>query len=685
MSLLLDAIQDYGIVTLDLKGMILTWNTGAERCSGFRREEMVGRHFRYFFPEEHVFATPNQPLDIASSTGRFETLCWQRRRDDSRFWARFTLTPIRLGPEIAAFAGVTRDLSDRLTRDEALDRAEARLQDERDRLRVTLRSIGDGVISIDASGNVLFLNPVAEAMTGWNLEDAFGRPAAKIFHLGKTEDGLPQQHPVEACLSTGTVQHIREGSSMLSRNGHMWAIEDSVSPIFDRKGVINGAVLVFQDVTHMRQVQTELRHQMLHDALTGLPNRKQLEISLRDAISDAENRSVEHALSFLDLDRFKIINDTAGHAVGDLFLRSVTNAIRRCLRDSDLVARLGGDEFAILLFDCKLDEANALLKRVAECIARIQFRWEGHVYQSTVSIGVATINANTGSASHVMKQADVACYSAKRAGRNRVTLYCPGQAGGDENHRELHMAAEIGEALAGNRFVLFAQKILPLGPDTHTYCEILLRMVDHDGSFISPSAFIPAAERYDLMLEVDRWVLREILGRLGSELMLHPNLVLSINLSAHSLNDPGFLAFFLDLLTLSGVPSSRLILEITETALINNLATASTVVEQLRLLGCRVALDDFGAGLSSFSYLRSFRVDLIKIEGRFVRNMLENPVDLTIVRSINQIAHELHTVAEFVEDQDTADMLKTLGIDFGQGYALGRPEPIMDLLNRPNA
>ena len=672
-------------MTLDPEGIILTWNTGAERCTAFRREEIVGRHFKTFFPEEELSADPNLPLDAAASAGQYETLCWQRRKDGSRFWTRFTVTPIRSGPDLLGFASVTRDLTDRLKRDEALGRAEAQLEQERDRLRVTLRSIGDGVISTDVSGNVLFLNPVAEAMTGWDLKEACGQAIGRVFQLAQAEDGLPLEHPVEACLATGAVQHIREGSCLLSRNGHVWPIQDSVSPILDRRGAITGAVLVFQDVTHMRQVQTELRHQTLHDALTGLPNRKQLEASLRDAIGDAENRGVEHALSFLDLDRFKIINDTAGHAVGDLFLRSATEVIRRCLRDSDVVARLGGDEFAILLFDCKLDEANALLTRVAECIAEIQFRWEGRVYQSTVSIGVATINGSTGSASHVMKQADVACYSAKRAGRNRVMLYRPGQAGGEENHRELHMAAEIGEALAQNRFALFAQKILPLGPDTRIYCEILLRMIDHDGSFISPGAFIPAAERYDLMLEVDRWVLREILGRISPDLILHPNLVVSINLSAQSLNDPGFFAFFLDLLTRSEIPATRLILEITETALINNLATASTIVEQLRLLGCRVALDDFGAGLSSFGYLRNFRVDLIKIEGRFVQNMLQNPVDLTIVRSINHIAHELNTltVAEFVEDQNTAEMLKTLGIDFGQGYALGRPEPIMNLLRRP--
>jgi diguanylate cyclase (GGDEF)-like protein/PAS domain S-box-containing protein len=682
-ALLVEAIQDIGLFMLDPAGLVLTWNTGAERISGYTSTDILGQNFEVLLPiPSDPSNTGPLPLDTAANTGRYEAQGWSLRKDGSRFWSMVILSPIYVNANLEGFAVVTRDLTQRLERSEALSRSEIALQKERDRLQVTLEAIGDGVISTDTEGRILFLNAVASSLTGWSLDEARGLPIRHVFHLVPAGDGTSELNPVEACLATRTPYPLRDGGRLLSRNGQEHVIQDSAAPILDRNGELTGAVLVFQDVTHVRQVQTELRHQTLHDALTGLPNRKQLENKLQDAIEDSEVRGTEHVLCFLDLDRFKIINDTAGHSVGDMFLRAATEAIRRGVRDTDLVARLGGDEFAILLLDCRLEEAAPILTRVAEAVAAIRFQWEGHLYQVTVSIGVAGITQRSGSSSHVMKQADVACYSAKRAGRNRVMLYRPDQAGGEENHRELHMAAEIGEALVQNRFTLYAQKIVPTKPGAREYCEILIRMIDRDGGHVPPGDFIPAAERYDLMVEIDRWVMQEVFTNLAPEILRHPCLTVSLNVSAQSLNDPKFLPFFLDLLKRSGIPGSRLILEITETAIVNNLSIASAIVEQLRSYGCRVALDDFGTGLSSFGYLRTFRVDLIKIEGSFVRNMLSNPVDLTIVRSINQIAHELKilTVAEFVEDQATIQMLEKLGVDFGQGYALGRPEPVLTLL-----
>jgi diguanylate cyclase (GGDEF)-like protein/PAS domain S-box-containing protein len=614
LALLLEAVADFGIAMLDPHGAILTWNRAAETVTGYSRDEMTGRSYLTLLPEpepDPANPHPGQPLAVAATQGRWEQDGWARRKDGTRFWALCLITPIYTNGHLDGFASVIRDLTARRERNEALRRSEASLQKERDRLQVTLESIADGVISTDVNGRILFLNPVAAAMTGWTLEQARGLPIAQVFTLLPDSDGMQQPNPIEICLHTGVAYPMRDGSRLLSRNGHERHIQESASPIVDHDGNISGAVLVFQDVTHMRQVQTQLRHQTLHDALTGLPNRKQLENKLHDAIEDAEVRGTEHVLCFLDLDRFKIINDTAGHSVGDMFLRAATEAIRRQVRETDLVARLGGDEFAILLLDCKLEEASHLLTRVADSIAGIQFQWEGHSYQVTVSIGVAAITARSGSSSHVMKQADVACYSAKRAGRNRVMLYRPDQAGGEENHRELHMAAEIGEALAQGRFVLHAQRIVPTRPGGSDYCEILVRMLDRDGGLIHPSEFIPAAERYDLMVDVDRWVMRQTLGRLAPQLLRHPRLTVSINLSAQSLNDPKFLPFFLDLLHHSGIPGSRIILEITETALVNNLEIASSIVERLRTAGCRVALDDFGTGLSSFGYLRTFHVDAL--------------------------------------------------------------------------
>ena len=682
-DLLVNAIQDIGLFLLDPNGIVLTWNLGAERINGYTSDDILGRSVDLLLPVAERPVEPGSlPLALAANLGRYSAQGWSVRMDGSRFWSLLSISPIYTEGALHGFAVLTRDLTERHERSEALSRSEIALQKERDRLQVTLDAIGDGVISTDTEGRVLFLNAVASTLTGWSLEEARGLPVRQVFHLIPENGGTGELNLADACLATRTPYPLRDGGRLLSRSGEQYVIQDSAAPILGRNGELTGAVLVFQNVTAVRQVQTELRHQTLHDALTGLPNRQLLENKLADAIEDAEVRGTEHVLCFLDLDRFKIINDTAGHSVGDMFLRAVTETIRRGVRENDLLARLGGDEFAILLLDCHLEEASPILTRIAESVAAIRFQWEGHLYQTTVSIGVAGITHRSGSSSHVMKQADVACYSAKRAGRNRVMLYRPDQAGGEENHRELHMAAEIGEALAQNRFVLYAQKIVPTKPGANEYCEVLVRMIDPDGGHIPPSDFIPAAERYDLMVEVDRWVMTEVFANLAPELLRHPNLTVSLNVSAQSLNDPRFLPFFLDLLKTSGIPGSRLILEITETAIVNNLRIASTIVEQLRSNGCRVALDDFGVGLSSFGYLRTFRVDLIKIEGSFVKNMLSNPVDLTIVRSINQIAHELKilTVAEFVEDEATIQMLAKLGVDFGQGYALGRPEPILALL-----
>jgi len=681
-ALLVNAIQDIGLFLLDPAGIVLTWNLGAERITGYPAADILGHSFQRLLPITDSPAIPGPSfLETAANTGHSEVHGWAKRRDASRFWSLISISPVYNEGILQGFAVLIRDLTESQERNEALNRSESALQKERDRLHVTLEAIRDGVISTDSQGRVLFLNAAASALTGWSLEAARGLPIRQVFQLFP-DNGVVELNPAESCLATRTPSPLRDGGRLLSRSGEEHVIQDSAAPILDCNGELTGAVLVFQDVTHVHQVQTELRHQTFHDALTGLPNRRQLENKLADAIEDSEVRGTEHVLCFLDLDRFKIINDTAGHSVGDMFLRAATEAIRHCVRETDLVARLGGDEFALLLLDCRLEEAAPILTRIAEAVAAIRFQWEGHLYQVTVSIGVAGITQRSGSSSHVMKQADVACYSAKRAGRNRVMLYRPDQAGGEENHRELHMAAEIGEALTQNRFVLYAQKIVPTKPGRSEYCEVLIRMIDRDGGHVPPGDFIPAAERYDLMVEVDRWVMTEIFTNLAPELVRHPNLTLSLNISAQSLNDPKFLPFFLDLLKSSGIPGSRLILEITETAIVNNLRIASTIVEQLRSYGCRVALDDFGTGLSSFGYLRTFRVDLIKIEGSFVKNMLSNPVDLTIVRAINQIAHELKilTVAEFVEDEATIQMLEKLGVDFGQGYALGRPEPVLSLL-----
>lgn len=684
--LLVESVRDYAIYMLDPSGRVITWNLGAERNKGYTGSEIIGQNFsRFFLPEDVAAGVPERILAQAEAEEHSETEGWRVRKDGSRFWAKVVVTAIRDNSgTLKGFGKVTRDLTERKQHDDELRASADALHAEKDLLQVTLKSIGDGVISTDHQGLVVLMNPSAETMTGWTMAQSQGRPLEEVFQLIDAENLESQENPVRECLADNRVTHLREGTALLGRQGLQREIQDSAAPIRNSDGAVIGAILVFQDVTKMRHAQRELRFQAEHDPLTGVPNRKQLESRLLEAIEDSAKNDRGHTLCFLDLDRFKVINDTAGHVAGDAFLRLVSQVLRHSLRNSDFVARLGGDEFAVILYNCANQPAVQILSKLVEAVAAIQFSWEGRLYQTTVSVGATTITPTTGLSTHVMKQADVACYSSKRAGRNRISIYQPDQGEVDERQRELHMVSEIREALVQKRFRLVAQEIVPTWDSDDIHYELLVRMIDHTGESVLPGRFIPAAELYGLMVDIDRWVLQEALGRLAKDLCQVSNLSISINLSAQSLNDPTFLPFLLKLFEESELSPSKVILEVTETALVHNIISASHMLQELRAIGCRIALDDFGAGLSSFGYLRNFKVDIIKIEGSFVRDMLLSPVDLAIVKSINQIAHELNakTVAEYVESKEIFERLKELKVDFGQGYALGRPKPIEELLAR---
>jgi diguanylate cyclase (GGDEF)-like protein/PAS domain S-box-containing protein len=684
--LLVDAVQDYAIFMLDLEGHVVSWNTGAQRCKGYTEADILGKHFSVFFrQQERILGQPDAILAVARREGRYEGEGWRVRRDGSTFWASTVVTVIRdsLGNDIG-FAKVTHDQTKLHMQRQAMEATELAMQEERERLEVTLQSIGDGVICTDAEGRVTMMNPVAEAMTGWPREEAIGHPIEEVFDLFLEETHMPVRNPVRDCLLQGRPFFLQEGVSLRVRNGTSREVQDSASPIHAHNGQVSGAVLVFQDVTRMRTIQREMAFSSTHDALTLLPNRRQFETGLTDALMRSISSGMRHTVCFLDLDRFKVVNDTAGHMAGDVLLKSVATLLKQHVRTADMVARLGGDEFAIILEGCSPEQAEPTLQKIMDAISALGFVWEDRSFPISASLGVTEMTEKSDIAT-VMKQADVACYAAKNAGRNHMSVYHPDNGEVYDRHHQLQVASEIRDAIKANRFTLLAQPIMSTRGDTAPRYELLLRMRGRGGEMISPGSFIPAAERYDLMADLDRWVLTQALEHRGGDLAAVPGLQLSINLSANSLNDSKFLPFFLDLLRRSSIPPSSLTFEITETSLINNLLNASSVIEQVRSTGCKVALDDFGVGMSSFSYLRSFRVDFIKIEGSFVRNITHSAVDMTIVRSINNIAHEVgaQTIAEFVEDHEILDRVTALGIDFAQGYAVGRPEPIESLLHQP--
>jgi len=683
--LIVDSIQDYAIYMLDLQGRITTWNSGAERNKGYTSAEILDKHFSCFFtPEDIAAGRPKQILAEASASGHFAGEGWRVRKNGSRFWASVVINTIKDDDGwLIGFAKVTRDLTERKRHEETLLSSEAALGQERERLQVTLDSIADGVVCTDEAGNITLINPAAEGMTGWTQVQAYGHPLEEILVIVDRASGAAIGNPVRNCLRENRTFRLHDGAALIARNGSQFDIQDSAAPIRMADGSLIGAVMVFQDVTQLRTIQREFEFNATHDALTSLPNRRELEVRLEETIQKAVAMGGESTVCFINLDRFKIINDTAGHAAGDLLLKTVSHFLAKSVRGSDLVVRLGGDRFAIVLFGCDEDRAEGTLTKIREGIEALSFRWQDREFRISASIGAVAITPGSNMPA-VMQQADVACYAAKRAGGNRISIYRPGVGDGHERHLELQAAADIRDAISEDRFVLFAQRIVATGEAQIPRYEILLRMINREGGLVSPAHFIPAAERFELMADLDRWVVKRVLHHYGEQLGAIPGVQLCINLSGNSMNDAKFLAFFLDALEHSVIPPTALTMEITETSLINNLSTAGEIIQTLRSVGCKIALDDFGIGLSSFSYLRSFKVDFIKIDGSFVRDITHSPVDFAIVKAINNIAHEIQsqTVAEFVESESIMAMVRELGIDFAQGYGLGRPEPIEQIFLR---
>ncbi|SEA32926.1 EAL domain-containing protein [Microbulbifer marinus] len=561
-------------------------------------------------------------------------------------------------------------------------RGEHSLREAKERLQVTLSSIADAVISTDVNQRVNFMNPVAVQMTGFTLQQAQNQTIDAIFHVTQGREGEPLANPVTECLQVGEAVRGMEGAVLHSRDGRTYDIKHSASPLKTERGDLLGAVMVFQDVSESRQLIRQLSYKASHDDLTGLPNRDAFKRELLDAIESARERNECHALAYIDLDRFKVINDSAGHLAGDALLKKISKYLRALLRNSDSVARLGGDEFGLLFRHCSKEQAKLRCEQLIRQIVTLRFPWNERVYDVGASIGITEINRRNDRLGELLSQADVACYSAKHTSRGTVMLYEMEQSTAAEQHREIIMASAVREALDAGQLTLCAQPIAQ-SSDTSAinHYEVLVRMVDGCGNLVLPPAFIPAAERYGLMLQVDRWVVDEVLVRRAAKIdaaQIH----FSLNLSADALGDSEFQAHVIKILEQTPIPLSRISFEITETAVVNQMESASHFVATLRRMGCKVALDDFGNGLSSFNYLKAFSIDFIKIDGSFVRQVESNFVDLIIVESIHQVAHRLgaKTIAEYVEDAPTAARLRSIGVDLIQGYHVGRPLLLEQLL-----
>lgn len=556
----------------------------------------------------------------------------------------------------------------------------AKLAQEHELLRVTLMSIGDAVITTDPLSNIEWMNPVAERLTGWLASEAKGRQLQQVFHVLHEETRLPAENPIAVCLKEDKVSGLANHTVLVSRNGVEFGIEDSAAPIRHENGQVLGAVLVFHDVTEQRRLSGEMSYRATPDQLTGLLNRAEFENRLKRLLQKSHEDHSKHALMFIDLDQFKLVNDACGHSVGDQLLQQVSKMLGESVRSRDTLARLGGDEFGVLLDHCTIDQAQRVAELICEKMNDFRFLHDNRRFRIGTSIGLVPMDNRWATTAAVMQAADTSCYAAKEAGRNRVHTWFDTDAAMRARHGEMQWTTRIEQALDENRFVLFAQNIESLTqPQIGLHAEVLLRMLDVDGSFIAPGAFLPAAERFHLASRIDRWVLRRATDWLASQ--TDPSTVdtLCINLSGQSIGDRTFHRHATELLGALGHDiCRRLCLEITETAAVTNLADAALFIEQVRALGVRIALDDFGAGASSFGYLKNLHVDVLKIDGQFIKDLIDDPLDDAAVRCFVDVAKVvgLKTVAEFVDRKDVLQRVKALGVDFAQGYLMHRPEPL---------
>ncbi|WP_346839140.1 EAL domain-containing protein [Microbulbifer sp. SAOS-129_SWC] len=673
------AVEDsrIGMLLVSLEGRILQANRSFCEFVGYPEGELVGRSiFSITCAEDEP---SSRELWRSFISGERHAPHLEKRyvhRDGHVVWGYLSCSLARDAHGEALYSVVqVEDIDGR-------KRGETHLVEAKERLQVTLSSIADAVISTDADCRINFMNPVAEQMMGLPLERVRGQPVDGVFRMTLGRDGESVPNPVAECLRLGEPVFSADGCVLHSKDGRCYDIKNSASPLKTERGALLGAVMVFQDVSESRQLIRQLTYKASHDDLTGLPNRDAFKRELLKAIESVRHSDECHALAYVDLDRFKVVNDSAGHLAGDALLKQISKYLRALLRTSDSVARLGGDEFGLLFRHCNKEQARLRCEQLIRQIVALRFPWNERVYDVGASVGITEINCFNDRLGDLLSQADVACYSAKHASRGTVMIYEMEQSAAAEQHREIIVASAIREALDGERLVLYAQPVARSGElSAVSHYEILVRMVDDGGDLMLPAAFIPAAERYGLMLQIDRWVVEQVLVRHAPQIAAQ-GMQCAVNLSAEALGDGDFQVYLVKLLEQTPIPLPHVGFEITETAMVNQMDNASHFVAELRRMGCKVALDDFGNGLSSFNYLKAFSIDYIKIDGSFVRQVESNFVDLIIVESIHQVAHRLgaRTIAEYVEDASTAARLRTIGVDLLQGYHIGRPLPLQEML-----
>ncbi|BCG64301.1 MAG: two-component system, chemotaxis family, CheB/CheR fusion protein [Methyloprofundus sp.] len=667
---LVEGVQhDYLIFAHDINGVFTYISPSVETILGYGSDEWL-QHYSNFMPDTELNrlvdtytlrtlsgeTVPPYELEVFDKQGKVHTL---------RITERMTkdMEGACIGVE-----GIAQDITD-------LKASQIQLK----KLSLAVAHSPNAVVITDQEGIIEYVNPKFIEMSGYQQTEIEGKWPS-VISSGNTPASVYEELWCTLLAGNewqGELQNVK-------KNGELYWAREHICPMFDDAGKVTHFVATQEDITEAKRLQAETSFQVSHDSLTGLINRREFEQRLARVINSAKQENSNHALCFLDLDQFKVVNDTCGHVAGDELLRQVASVMQKNIRVRDTLARLGGDEFAILMEHCNTDKAYAAAEHVIHALEDFRFHYQDNTFALGVSIGLAVIDKHTKDSQEVLSQVDSACYAAKDAGRNRIEIHIEDSERLKQRKGEVKWNIEINDALDEGRFLLYVQPIVPIAnPSLSLSYEVLLRMQMRDGTVAPPGAFLPAAERYNSIVRIDRWVVSHTLQWLALHADNLQNInAIAINLSGASLGDEAMLAYIVQQLVDGDVPAEKIKFEITETAAIANLHDATVFMQTLSELGCRFALDDFGSGLSSFAYLKNLQVDLLKIDGMFVKDMLDDPIDFEMVKSINQIGHVmgLETIAEFVENEQILDKLREIGIDYAQGYHLGKPQPIASLL-----
>ncbi|MEM9291871.1 MAG: EAL domain-containing protein [Acidobacteriota bacterium] len=639
-----------------------------------RREEIIGTHARDLVEPDYYENEDLPRLQRCLAGEEITYRRWFGVEGHRKHCFDISLSPYREPDgEIAGIVVTARNVTEQT-------RAEDALRESEERFRTLADTAPVMIWMSDREGGYIYFNRPWLDFSGEPLEEQLGDGWTRGVH---PEDRERREQVV--AKAHGERAPYRMEYRLRRADGQYRWILDTGQPRLDASGGLEGYIGTCLDVTEAHNLSEQLSYQASHDALTGLVNRRAFEVQLEKALESSRQQQAEHALLYLDLDQFKVINDTCGHIAGDELLRQLARLLRNRVRKGDTIARLGGDEFGALIQHCSLQDAEQVAAGLREAVAEYRFVWEDKSFNLGVSIGLVPLTEGTESITSALAAADSACYAAKEKGRNRYHVYHRDDIALARRQGEMQWVSRLHRALDEDRFQLFVQPIRRLdrlesvAPRRY---EILLRMEDEDGQLVVPGAFLPAAERYNLSVRIDRWVVKRALHWLEQSPDSTARLeCLCLNLSGHSLSDEGFLGFLKESLESSAIQPELLCFEITETSAISNLTAASRFIRGLKDLGCRFALDDFGSGLSSFAYLKNLPVDYLKIDGIFVKDIAQQPIDFAMVKSINEIGHVMgkETIAEFVQDRNTLELLKQIGVDYAQGYAIGRPHPIDEL------